>query len=123
MSAPQETTGQAGTNRPADEPMDTASAVAQLRVLVCGLGAGLLVVSFALTAFVYKQNRNILSNTTLRQRQINQLQMSETALGNLVNELVKYSAGKPELMAIFAKHGMEIHPPAATPPTPPPAKH
>jgi hypothetical protein len=122
MSAPQEIQNQPGANRPADEPMDVAMAVGHLRVLVCGLGAGLLIVGLALTAFVYKQNRNLMAATALRQHQVSQLQASESSLGYLVNELVKYSAGKPELMALFAKHGMEVHAPAAAAPALPPAK-
>ncbi len=118
MSTPQEI-----QNRPAEEPMDVAAAVAQLRLLVCGLGAGLLIVSLALTGFVYKQNRNLLGTAALRQHQASQLQASASSLGYLVNELAKYSEGRPDLMALFAKHGMEIHPPAATAPAQPPPKH
>ena len=117
MSAPQE--NQPGANRPVDEPMDVTTAVRQLRVLVCGLGAGLLIVSIALTAFVYKQNRNLIVSTTLRQRQISQLQATESSLGYLMSELAKYSVGKPELMALFTKHGIELHPPAAAAPSQP----
>jgi hypothetical protein len=106
MSAPQEIQSQSGANQATDEPMDLAAAVGQLRVLVCGLGAGLLIVSLALTAFVYKQNRNLAAATVLRQHQVAQLQANQAGLGYLVNELAKYSTGKPELMAVFEKHGM-----------------
>ena len=125
MSTPQEIQSQSGANRPADEPMDVTAAVGQLRMLVCGLGAGLLIVSLALTGFVYKQNRNLGAAAALRQHQVLQLQASQSPLGFLVNELAKYSAGKPELMALFAKHGMEAHlpAPAAPAPAPSPAKH
>jgi hypothetical protein len=83
---------------------------------------GLLIVSLALTAFVYKQNRNLMGTTTLRQRQVSQLQASESSLVYLLNELAKYSNGKPELMALFAKHGMQVHPTAATPTPPAPQR-
>ena len=119
MSTPQEMQDQPGANGPADESMNLATAVRQLRVLVCGLGAGLLIVSVALTAFVYKQNRNLMGTITLRQRQISQLQASGSSLGYLLNELAKYSTGKPELMALFAKHGMEVHASAPAAPSQP----
>ena len=122
MSAPQEIQNQPGANRPVDEPMDVTTAVRQLRVLVCGLGAGLLIVSVALTAFVYKQNRNLIGTATLRQRQISQLQASGTSLGYLIGELAKYSAGKPELTALFAKHGIELRSAAAPAPAQPAPK-
>ena len=84
MSTPQEMQDQPGANGPADESMNLATAVRQLRVLVCGLGAGLLIVSLALTAFVFKQNRNLTATTALRQRQISQLQASGSSLGVFV---------------------------------------
>ena len=116
MSTPQEIQNDPGANGPADESMNLATAVRQLRMLVCGLGVGLLIVSLTLTAFVYKQNRNLLGTITLRQRQISQLQASGASMGYLLNELAKYSNGRPELMALFAKHGMEVH--GAAPATP-----
>ena len=119
MSAPQEIQNQPDANGPADESMNVAAAVRQLRVLVCGLGAGLLIVSLVLTAFVYKQNRNLMGTTALRERQISQLQATESSLGYLLGELVKYSTGKPELMALFAKHGMQVKPSAPAAPSQP----
>ena len=124
MSTPQEIQNQ----RAANEPMDVAAAVEQLRLLVCGLGAGLLIVSVALTVYVYKQNRNLVGTAAIRQHQVSQLQATESSLGYLLNELVKYSNGKPELMALFAKHGMQVqaHPPSAAAPSqpaPPAPKH
>ena len=120
MSTPQEIQNEPGTNGPANESMNLATAVGQLRVLVCGLGAGLLIVSLALPAFVYKQNRNLAATAAVRQRQISQLQASGASLGYLLNELAKYSTGRPELMALFAKHGMEVHSPTTAAPAPPP---
>ena len=119
MSTPQEIENQPGMNRPVDEPMDVAAAVGQLRELVCGLGVGLLIVSLALTAYVYKQNRNLTASITLRQHQISQLQANDSSLKYLLNELVKYSNGKPELMALFARHGIQVNPtPASSATTP-----
>jgi hypothetical protein len=123
MSAPEETQDQPGTNRRVNEPMDVAAAVGQLRVLVCGLGAGLLIVSLALSAFVYKQNRNLTGAINIRQRQLSQLQATDSSLRYLLDELSKYSAGKPELMALFAKHGIQIQRAAgATPSLPTPQR-
>jgi hypothetical protein len=119
MSTPQEIQNQPTTNKPVDEPMDLATAVGQLRGLVCGLGAGLLVVSLMFTAFVYKQNRNLSATTVLHQRQITQLQATEAPLGYLLNELAKYSAGKPELAGLFARHGVQLHPPGPAAPAQP----
>jgi uncharacterized protein HemX len=98
---------------PASELMDVTAAVGQLRVLVCGLGAALLIVSLALSVFVFKQNRNLNATNASRQRQIAQLQKNGQVLDYVVNELARYSAGKPELTALFAKHGVDVTPPSA----------
>jgi hypothetical protein len=115
MSTPEEmqsqlTGDERGTTQPVDEPMDVAGTLGQLRTLVCGLGAGLLIVSVALSAFVYKQNRNLAGVIAARQRQLSQLQQNGRVLDFTVNELVKYSAGKPELTALLAKHGIQMTP-------------
>jgi len=96
------------------EPMDVQAAIGQLRILVCGLGAGLVIVSLALTAFVFKQNRNLAATIAVRQHQLSQLQANGQVLDYVVNELAKYSAGKPELTAIFTKHGVQVTPTAGT---------
>ena len=93
-----------------DQPVDLAAAVGQLRLLVCGLGAGLIFVSLVLSAFVLKQNRDLAAVTNNRQRQIAQLQATQKPMMNLLNELAKYSVGRPELTAIFAKHGLKYSP-------------
>ena len=98
----------------AGAPMDVATAVDQLRTLVCGLGVGLLVVSLALTAFVYKQNRNLVAGTVLHERQIARVQANERSVNYLVNALVQYSSGKPELKGLVARHGLQIAPPPAS---------
>jgi hypothetical protein len=118
MNAPEEMRSQPTRNEPGetpsfDEPMDVASALGQLRTLVCGLGTGLLIVSVALSAFVFKQNRNLAGVIAARQRQLSQMQQNERVLDFTVNELVKYSAGKPELTALLAKHGIQMTPGAA----------
>jgi hypothetical protein len=100
-------------------PLDVARAIDQLRTLVCGLGIGLLVVSLALTAFVYKQNRNLVAGTNIRQRQMARLQANERTMSYLVNALVQYSSGKPELMGVLARHGLQVtQPPSSTQPQP-----
>lgn len=101
-----------------DAPMDTAAAIDQLRALVCGLGVGLLVLSLAFTAFVFKQNRDLVAGKTTHEQQIARLQANERSLDYLVESLVKYSAGKPDLMALLAKHGLQVAPQtrSATPP-------
>ena len=94
------------------EPLDVAAAVQQLRTLVCGLGAGLLIVSLGLSAYIYKQNRNFTAATNQRERQIAQLQANQQPLMYALNELGKYSVGKPELLAIFSRHGIQITAPS-----------
>lgn len=108
MSTPEEIQGQEAETRSVDQPMDVATAVGQLRVLVCGLAAGLLLVSLVLSAFVYKQNRNLTAAFNARQRQISQLQANQQPLMYVINELAKYSMGKPELVAVFSKHGLQL---------------
>ena len=106
MSVPEEI--QSGTQ--SEQPVDLAAAVGQLRVLVCGLGAGLILVSLALSAFVLKQNRDLAAVTSNRQRQLIQLQANQRQAMSVLSELAKYSAGKPELSAIFTKHGLQYKP-------------
>lgn len=110
-------------NQPVDQPMDLFTAVKQLRVLVCGLGAGLLVVSLAFGAFVYKQNRNLTAAFNDRQPQISQLQANRQPLMYVINELAVYSNGKPELIALFTKHGIQLTSKSApTGAVPPPSR-
>ena len=115
MNTPEEMQSQPTRNEPGerqsfDEPTDVASALGQLRTLMCGLGTGLLIVSMALSAFVFKQNRNLAGMIAARQAQLSQMQQSQRVLDFTVNELVKYSAGKPELAALLAKHGIQMTP-------------
>ena len=93
-----------------DAPTDVAAAIDQLRILVCGLGVGLLVVSLALTAFVYKQNRNLVAVTVTHERQLARFQANERSVNYL-----QYSSGKPELMGLLARHGLQIAPSPSSP--------
>ena len=112
----QETTPSAPPS-PALEPLDMAQAVWQLRLLVCGLGAALLVLSLAFNVFVWKQNRNIRAVTNGRLNQAVQLDARVKQLTIVANDLGNYSDGKPELVAIFSKYGVQLKPapPAAQP--------
>lgn len=115
----QSTESSSRTTSTVGAPMDVAAAIDQLRALVCGLGIGLLVVSLALTAFVFKQNRDLIAGKTTHERQIARLQASERSMDYLVDALVKYSAGKPDLMAVLARHGLQVGPaPSSAPPQP-----
>jgi hypothetical protein len=128
MSTPEEIEGQARsehgqlttnslrTTSTVDVSMDVAGAIDQLRALVCGLGVGLLIVSLAFTALVFKQNRDLTAGKTTHERQIARLQANERSMDYLVDALVKYSAGKPDLMALLAKHGLQVAPPPASAP-------
>jgi hypothetical protein len=124
MSTPEEIESESAgsgssVTRAVEGPLDMARAIDQLRALVCGLGAGLLVVSLALTAFVYKQNRNLVGTTTLRQRQIAQFQANERSVNSVITALIQYSSGKPELIKVLARHGLQVAPPPAASPAQP----
>jgi hypothetical protein len=112
MSAPEEIQNETQT----EQPMDVVAAVTQLRAMVCGLGAGLILVSLALSGFVFKQTRDVKAASTNRERQIAQLQSVQKPTMSLLNELAKYSMGKPELIALFTKHGLQVGPPNAAAP-------
>ena len=116
--------GQSSENRlrtasAVDAPVDVTAAIDQLRALVCGLGLGLLIVSLAFTAFVFKQNRDLIATKTTHEQQLAKLKANERSLDYLVDLLVNYSAGKPDLMALLAKHGLKVAAPAKTAPPPP----
>jgi hypothetical protein len=113
MSTPEEIQSQTEST----QPMNVASAIGQLRVLTCGLGVGLILVSLVLSAFMIKQTRDISAATGNREHQIAQLQVMQKPTMALLTELAKYSQGKPELTAIFTKRGLQFTPPgAAVPP-------
>ncbi|MGA2602962.1 MAG: hypothetical protein ABSG14_01910 [Verrucomicrobiia bacterium] len=110
------TTNSLRTTSTVNVSMDVAGAIDQLRALVCGLGVGLLIVSLAFTALVFKQNRDLTAGKTTHERQIARLQANERSMDYLVDALVKYSAGKPDLMALLARHGLQVAPPPASAP-------
>jgi len=110
MSAPEEIQG--GTQ--AEQPMDLAAAVSQLRLLVCGLGAGVILVSLMLSAFVLKQNRDLAAVANNHEQQLAQITAMQRPMVAVLGELAKYSTGKPELTAIFTKHGLRFTPGNAT---------
>jgi uncharacterized protein HemX len=110
---------------PAPEPpLDVARALWQLRMLTCWLGLGLLAVSLAFNAFVWKQNRNLLAETGFRTQQAARAQNNQQRLRAVIEELAQYSRGNPESTAIFKRSGIDIglHPapgaPSSSVPTP-----
>jgi hypothetical protein len=96
----------------ASQGMDLVQAVWQLRSLVCGVGAALLILSVAFNLFVWKQNRNITAITQGRLQQVTLLDARVKQLTRVVSDLGNYSTDKPELMAIFGKYGLELRPTA-----------
>ena len=102
---------------PAPAALDLVQAVWQLRAVVCGLGAALLVVSLSFNVYLWKQNRNITAATRSRVQQTQQLDARVQELAKVANELANYSATRPELLAIFKRYGLELKPstPAAQP--------
>ena len=89
-------------------PLDMVQAVWQLRALVCGLGAVLLVLSVAFNVFVWKQNRNISASANGRRQQLMQAEGRLDEMTRIVKDMASYSMGKPELVAIFSQFGMEL---------------
>jgi len=100
-----------------EPPLDMAQAVWQLRMLICWLGLAVLVLSVAFDGFVWKQNRDLASETGFRKQQAAQLQSGQQRLKGAVEELARYSYGNPELTAIFERFGFRITiPPASNAP-------
>jgi hypothetical protein len=88
--------------------LDLTQALWQLRLLVCGIGAAVLVLSLSFNLYVWKQNRNIVAITNNRVQQVAMLDTQVKRLTQVVNDLGNYSVGKPELMAIFSRYGLEL---------------
>jgi len=102
-----------------EEPQDLGKAIAQLRTLVAALGVVVFVVSICFSAFVWKITRNAAAVAGARRQQLTQMQSKVQRLGVLANDLGNYSAGRPELLAIFRNHGIDLKQapvPAAKPP-------
>lgn len=95
--------------------LDLAQAVWQLRMLVCGLGAALLVLSLAFNLFVWKQNRNINAAAQSRLQQLSTLDTRVKQLAKVANDLGSYGVDKPELVAIFTKYGLQLKSTDTTP--------
>jgi type II secretory pathway component PulM len=107
------------TETPAPATLDLTQAVWQLRLLVCGLGAALLVLSLAFNLFVWKQNRNINAAAQARLQQLSMLDTRVKQLARVANDLGSYAAEKPELVAIFTKYGLQLKPAAPSTATQP----
>jgi hypothetical protein len=90
------------------EEFDVAQAVWQLRTLVCGLGAALLILSLAFNVFIWKQNRNINAVAQIRLQQLTLLDARVKQMSRVANDLGNYSADKPELLAIFTRYGLQL---------------
>ena len=107
MSAPEQ------TNPETTVVTEPGEAIAQLRVLVCGLGAAVLVLSLAFDVFVFKQNRNLQGEARNRSQQANQIGSLQERWASALNDLAHYSTDKPELTGIFKKYGIEITSPTS----------
>ena len=93
---------------PAPPGLDLTEAVWQLRILVFGLGALLFILSAAFNLYVLKQNRNITALTHARLQQPKLLDAQVKRLTMIANDLGNYSAGRPELIGIFSRYGVEL---------------
>ncbi len=80
----------------------------QVRVQVAGLGVAFLILSLSFSAYVYKQNRNLRLMVDARQLQIKQVTETLKQWTPALNEFAGYSLTKPELAAIFVRHGLQI---------------
>jgi hypothetical protein len=85
---------------------DLSGAVAQLRTLVCGLGAALIVVSTALSAFVFKQNSSLSAASRVREQQFSGLQQSQRIMDAALGELYLYAKTNSDLNAIFERYAL-----------------
>ncbi len=99
-----------------EPPLDMMQALWQLRMLCCGLGLGLIVVSLALTGFIVKQFRDIRAETNARtqqaaqvHQQMIQIQNNQQRLRPIVEELARYSFGNPALMEVFTRAGLNLN--------------
>lgn len=89
-------------------PATTNESVEQLQAIVIGLGLGLIVVMLTFAGYVWKQNRNLSAVTNTRLQQIAQIRQVESQFVPILNELAAYARTKPELQAIFKRHGIDI---------------
>jgi hypothetical protein len=128
MSTPENVDNQASATAAAvdsspavQRALDVTKAMWQLRVLVCGLGLIVFVVSATLSVFVWKQNRNTSAETNSRINQAAQLQANLQRITPVLNELAQVSQGNPELIAVFQKFNVRIGPQPAASPAPPPS--
>lgn len=89
----------------------------QLRVQICGLGIGFILVGVALGLFVYKQNRELSRGIEMRSQQMQQMQQVEQRWMPAIQELARYSSASAELREIFARFGLQFgtnQPPAGS---------
>ena len=112
MSTPEDADYPANMSPAPSSALDVARAIWQLRVLVCGLGLILFVVSATLSAFVWKQNRNLTAETNSRINQTAQFQSNGQRIIPLLNELAQLSRGDPELAAVFQRYSIGVGPQA-----------
>jgi hypothetical protein len=97
---------------PAADPdeisQELALALQQMRTQICALGLCFVIVSVALSLFVWKQNSNLALSIKNRGQQVEQLKGSLELWMPALNELAAYSSANPELRTIFNRHGLQI---------------
>jgi hypothetical protein len=92
-----------------DHAFDASRAVWQLRVLVCGLGLGLVALSAAFNLFVWWQYDNIVAETRNRVHQASQLKTAREQLAPVLNDLGAYSQSNAEVRALIEKFGGQVY--------------
>jgi hypothetical protein len=93
----------------ADHAFDATRAVWQLRVLVCGLGLGLVALSAVFTLFVWWQYANLTAETRNRVHQASQLKAAREQLAPVLNDLGAYSQSNAEVRAVIEKFGGQVY--------------
>lgn len=100
---------------PASEPTPNPSDIlGPVRLPLASVAVGVVLISLAFSAFVLKQNRNISFAMRVRDQQIQQIGDALKKWTPVLNELAGYSLNNPELSSIFARHGLQISPPASS---------
>jgi hypothetical protein len=95
----------------------------EMRMIVYGLFAALILVSLALNVFVYKQNNRVQAELDSARKQLAQLdqgplQQNRSAMANLLQEVAGQIPAHPEAQQILARYNISVQPATAAAPAP-----
>ncbi len=108
------------TGRFNDLERELALTLQQMRTQVCALGVSCVIISLALSLFVWNQNGQLSRAAANRTQRTEQIQQSLELWMPALNELAAYSSANPELRAIFTRHGLRLEDESASPGGPAP---